>query len=234
VTAAAAAFGRRLRDTREQHGISLDAVAEATKIKLSLLAGLERGDVSGWPRGIFRRAFVREYAAAIRMSPSAVLTEFSKLFPEEGEPRADGFDLQSVDEGLRLTLAAEEPRITRATILRVAAALVDFGLLVALAALISYLTGAGFWLTNGVVALIYYGVSTASVGQSAASWWLQGQRRVKSKRPKPVPATRPAARQRFQIVSRRSLRGLRSLEADAESARSDSFLGAALKRKRSG
>ena len=73
MTAAGHSFGRRLRDARERKGIALEAVAESTKIKMSLLAGLERGDVSRWPNGIFRRAFVREYAAAIGLQPATVL-----------------------------------------------------------------------------------------------------------------------------------------------------------------
>src|SRR5580765_8374435 len=47
-------FGRRLRDQRERHGVTLETIAANTKISASLLAGLERGDVSAWPSGIFR------------------------------------------------------------------------------------------------------------------------------------------------------------------------------------
>ena len=58
-------FGARLRQRREDQQIELSAIAEQTKIKLSLLEGLERDDVSRWPSGIFRRAFIRAYAHAI-------------------------------------------------------------------------------------------------------------------------------------------------------------------------
>src|SRR5919198_3051598 len=71
-------FGRRLREQREQQRIPLDRIATSTKIKASLLAGLERGDVSGWPAGIFQRAFIREYARAIGLEPEPVVTEFVK------------------------------------------------------------------------------------------------------------------------------------------------------------
>ena len=50
-------FGRRLREQRERHQITLDAIASSTKIKMSLFAGLERGDVADWPAGIFQRDF---------------------------------------------------------------------------------------------------------------------------------------------------------------------------------
>ena len=62
-------FGRRLRSERERRGIVLESIAASTKIKASLLADLERGDLSNWPRGIFRRAFVREYAASVGFAP---------------------------------------------------------------------------------------------------------------------------------------------------------------------
>jgi cytoskeletal protein RodZ len=88
VSAARRSFGRRLRDHRERHQITLDAIATATKIRPSVLAELERGDVSTWPSGIFRRAFVREYATAIGLSPESLVEEFVQLFPARLYPRA--------------------------------------------------------------------------------------------------------------------------------------------------
>ena len=66
VSAAQRNFGRRLRDQRERAQIALSEIAEATKIKRSLLEELERGEVSAWPGGIFRRAFVRARIARRR------------------------------------------------------------------------------------------------------------------------------------------------------------------------
>src|SRR5579884_3388769 len=78
-------FGARLRHHREQHGIALDAIARQSKIKLSLLEGLERDDLSHWPSGIFRRAYVRAYAAAIGLEPDATAREFLARYPEPEE-----------------------------------------------------------------------------------------------------------------------------------------------------
>lgn len=75
-------FGARLRAQREQQQVALSTIADHTKIKLSLLEGLERDDVSHWPGGIFRRAYVRAYAQAIGLEPDAVLREFLELHPE--------------------------------------------------------------------------------------------------------------------------------------------------------
>ena len=78
-------FGARLRERREQQQISLGTIAEQTKIKLSLLEALERGDVSHWPSGIFRRAFIRAYAHAIGLEPDVVVREFLELYPDPAE-----------------------------------------------------------------------------------------------------------------------------------------------------
>ena len=78
-------FGGRLRQRREALGIDLDAVARRTKIKLSLLEALERDDVSGWPGGLFRRAFIRAYAQAVGLDPDRAVREFLADFPDSSE-----------------------------------------------------------------------------------------------------------------------------------------------------
>jgi hypothetical protein len=78
-------FGARLRQRRERQQIALSTIAEATKIKVSLLEALERDDVSHWPSGIFRRAFVRAYAHAIGLEPDIVVREFLELYPDPAE-----------------------------------------------------------------------------------------------------------------------------------------------------
>jgi transcriptional regulator with XRE-family HTH domain len=78
-------FGARLRQRREEQQIALGTIAEQTKIKQSLLEALERGDVSQWPSGIFRRAFIRAYAHAIGLEPDVVVREFLEVYPDPAE-----------------------------------------------------------------------------------------------------------------------------------------------------
>jgi hypothetical protein len=78
-------FGARLRSQRERQEISLSVIAEQTKIRASLLDSLERDDISQWPGGIFRRAYVRTYAQAIGLDPDAVVREFLELYPDPME-----------------------------------------------------------------------------------------------------------------------------------------------------
>jgi transcriptional regulator with XRE-family HTH domain len=103
------AFGPRLRQERERRQISLQSIAANTKIGVSLLEGLERDDVRRWPSGIFRRSFVRSYAAAIGADPEAVLREFLERFPDPSEPQTEAWNIQTpgTPPPLRLTLADE-------------------------------------------------------------------------------------------------------------------------------
>ena len=85
------AFGPRLRHERERRQIDLKTIANDTKISRSLLEALERDDVSRWPTGIFRRAFIRSYAEAIGLNADEIVREFAERFPdptEEPAPRA--------------------------------------------------------------------------------------------------------------------------------------------------
>ena len=75
-------FGARLRSQREQQHVELAAIAEDTKINVALLEGLERDDLSRWPGGLFRRAYVRTYAQRIGLDPEKVLREFLAQYPD--------------------------------------------------------------------------------------------------------------------------------------------------------
>ena len=112
-------FGKRLRLERERRRITLDSIAANTKIGLGLLKGLERDDVSRWPTGIFRRSFIREYAAAIGLDPDETTREFLERFPDPGEPTKPAPARTPDDPVLRLTLADTDSRFMRGRIQRV-------------------------------------------------------------------------------------------------------------------
>src|SRR6266498_2467007 len=92
-------FGTRLRQRRERQQIALTTIAEQTKIKLSLLEALERDDVSHWPSGIFRRAFIRAYALAIGLEPDVVVRDFLAVHPDPVEVPSDGATAASAVAG---------------------------------------------------------------------------------------------------------------------------------------
>src|SRR5438477_9667947 len=92
-------FGTRLRQRRERQQIALGSIAEETKIKRSLLEELERDDVSHWPSGIFRRAFIRAYAQAIGLEPDVIIREFLERHPDPMEVDAAAYDIASGVDG---------------------------------------------------------------------------------------------------------------------------------------
>lgn len=78
-------FGARLRQQREERGISLVKIAQQTRIKEPMLEALERDDLSQWPSGFYRRAFFRAYACAIGLEPDGAMREFLEVHPEPPE-----------------------------------------------------------------------------------------------------------------------------------------------------
>ena len=94
-------FGARLRRQREERQIALSSIAEETKIKLALLEALEQDDVSHWPSGIFRRAYVRAYAHMIGLDPDAILHEFMELYPDPADVFMATADVPAAEEPSR-------------------------------------------------------------------------------------------------------------------------------------
>jgi transcriptional regulator with XRE-family HTH domain len=155
--AAREAFGPTLRAQRERRGIALQAIADSTKISVSLLAALERNDVARWPKGIFRRAFFREYVAAIGLSPEPMMAEFVRLFPDDPCPEVSGpySEISGANE-LRLTLESD-PRASRvATRVRVVVALIEVSGVLLLGSIAAWVLNAHLWTTSGVIGLVYY------------------------------------------------------------------------------
>jgi len=199
VSAAQRSFGRRLRDQRERSGITLGAIADATKIKRSLLEELERGDLSMWPGGIFRRAFMRAYATAIGLPPESVVEEFVQLFPESGA--ADS----AADPGneLRLTLVVDPWRRVAASVANVIVAVVEAGAIVAGAWLAAWISAASVWSACAVISLAYYALSAACLGRSPAAWYLRNGLRSSSHRRPTRDSETANARELIHLVQRR-------------------------------
>jgi cytoskeletal protein RodZ len=85
-------FCLALKAAREQQGITLGAIAEATKIPADLFAALERCDLRRWPTGLFRRSFFRDYVRTLGLPVSDLCREFLRLFPDEAAEAAPSPD----------------------------------------------------------------------------------------------------------------------------------------------
>jgi len=75
-------FVIRLRRHRQRNRISLDEIAIETNVKPELLEALEKNDLSGWPRGLYARSWIRAYASAVGLDPMDTVDEFCRLFPQ--------------------------------------------------------------------------------------------------------------------------------------------------------
>ena len=75
-------FVIRLRRHRQRNRISLEEIAVETNVKPELLEALEKNDLSGWPRGLYARSWIRAYASAVGLDPMDTVDEFCRLFPQ--------------------------------------------------------------------------------------------------------------------------------------------------------
>ena len=73
----------RLRLAREEKGLSLRQVAEATKLSVRAIELLEKGTLSGLPEGIYRRSIIKSVAREVGLNPDQLLNEFSSMQPDD-------------------------------------------------------------------------------------------------------------------------------------------------------
>lgn len=197
-------FGPMLRAARERRGVSLAQIAAETKLGVELWSELEDNNLSRWPKQIYARSYVRDYALRVGMDADEVVNEFCRLFPEWGDRRAERLirgqaaiinhdltwqDLPTKEQRRASDRAAQ----TKASIFmrhrtRILAAAVDIkaiGILSYVAALL----GAPFWPSLAIVALAYGAAATLfsanGFGFVVSEWLIR------------VVSSMPAARRRL-------------------------------------
>jgi len=70
------AFGEELRRAREERGLAVDFICEATKLPAKHIRALEAGSIEELPGGVFRRGFVRSYLSALGLEEGAWMKRF--------------------------------------------------------------------------------------------------------------------------------------------------------------
>jgi len=82
-----------LSTIRRNRGITLEQIAEATKISVRLLAAIEQGEFRKLPGGIYDTSYIRQYARAIDYDESAILAAYRlvKGTDQPAAPAARGF-----------------------------------------------------------------------------------------------------------------------------------------------
>jgi cytoskeletal protein RodZ len=70
---------------RKRNGVSLSAIAAATKISVRYLEAIERGKFQSLPGGAYGLSYIRQYAEAIHYDPSQLLQRY-RVETSEPEP----------------------------------------------------------------------------------------------------------------------------------------------------
>ena len=73
-------FGERMQREREMRGITLEEIAESTKIGTRSLRALEGEDFDKLPGGIFNKGFVRAYARYLGIDEEQAVTDFMAAY----------------------------------------------------------------------------------------------------------------------------------------------------------
>jgi len=161
-------LGPLLRAHRERQGLTLEALAQSIKVSRSLLADLERNDVSRWPPDIYGRALVREYAKSIGLPADDVVRQFLDLLSASGE-RRDGVlarrDIAVADAtaDLRLTLA-DAADTNRWIAQRLIGAAGELTVVVAISCLVALATGLPVSTATAIIALMWLPLTAVLCG----------------------------------------------------------------------
>jgi len=78
------AFGEQLRRAREERGMSVQAICDATKVSARFIRALEAGALGELPGGVFRRGFVRSYLGALGLEEGPWMRRFEESCGQSG------------------------------------------------------------------------------------------------------------------------------------------------------
>lgn len=162
-------FCRALKDARVRRGLSLDEIAETTKVCVSYYAALERSDVQRWPKGLFRRSFFRGYVTAVGLPVTEMVETFTKLFPDDDRaPEPMPSAPAAADTSCRLSLDTSWHTSTPPMLQRLMLAVLDAGMVLLIAAAIAWLARAHFGIVMAATSLTYFTLCTAVLGDRLA------------------------------------------------------------------
>lgn len=74
-------LGRRLKEAREEKGLSLDDLQDMTKIQKRYLRGIEEGNYDIIPGKFYVRAFIRQYVESVGLDPEQIFEEYRSEIP---------------------------------------------------------------------------------------------------------------------------------------------------------
>src|ERR1043165_1168319 len=78
-------LGEKLRQARDERGISISEVAEQTRISPMYLELIENDDYRTLPGGIFNKGFVKSYAKYVGIDEQEALQDYARIIAGEEE-----------------------------------------------------------------------------------------------------------------------------------------------------
>jgi transcriptional regulator with XRE-family HTH domain len=179
-------FGLRLRRERERRHLSLQQLADETKVGADLWGGLERGDLSRWPAGIFARSFIRAYALRVGLNADQIVNEFCRLYPLADRRTENIIKAQAETIGVSSEYEDDRSRVPRtgdrrlpppppspdapgaAIAQRTLTASLDLAALMLTSLITSRVAGTDVWRTIGVIATTYFTIGFIAAGSTPA------------------------------------------------------------------
>jgi len=83
LTELASYCGAAFRQLREKRGITLEAIAERTKISKRYLQAIEHEDAANFPEAVYLKGYLRQYCREIGVDPELALPAYLELFVAE-------------------------------------------------------------------------------------------------------------------------------------------------------
>jgi cytoskeleton protein RodZ len=78
-------FGEELKQERLKRDVSLESIAESTKVAMRYLRALEEDTYAKLPGGVFNRGIVRSYCRCLELDEAEWLQRFQTFARSEGE-----------------------------------------------------------------------------------------------------------------------------------------------------
>ncbi len=76
-------IGEKLKEAREEHGVSVEEVAEDLNLRVSQIQNIEEGNLKVFKDIFYLKSFIRSYAKYLGLDDEKVMDEVNEYFFEE-------------------------------------------------------------------------------------------------------------------------------------------------------
>jgi cytoskeleton protein RodZ len=108
-------FGNELQKAREQYGLTVTKISDATKVSEKHIRALEAGELEELPGGVFRRGFVRSYIKAVGLEEGRWMQRFEDVCHESGIDSSEHSDWTKFAENVKSNRASHSGPAARRT-----------------------------------------------------------------------------------------------------------------------